>query len=152
MSSKRWSPPGLSATSPSRSMIAEVIGAGTGELASISEQINEGFDYRVFTTLQELLGMTRAQLAGLLRISESTLYRRRASGRFDPLESDRIWHYLQLYSRAVEVLEEHEAALEWLRAPLPALGGKSPLLAARDGAGVQSALAVLGRIETGVFG
>lgn len=152
MPGRTWSP--AASTSPSRleHLVAEVVGSGDGSLQSVSGLIGQGFDFRVFASLQDILGLTQSELAGLLRISESTLYRRRRSGSFDAPESDRIWQYLQLYARAIEVLEEHHAALEWLRSPMPALGGRTPLLAARDSAGAQQALAVLGRIEHGVFG
>src|SRR5690606_4805088 len=78
----------------------------------------------------------------LLRISESTLYRRRVAGRFEPTESDRLWRYLLLYARAVEVHEQPEAAVEWLHAPAAALGGATPLAVSRDGPGLQRALAL----------
>lgn len=121
-------------------------------LASASRRIEEGLSYRLFTELAGKLGLTHASLAAYLRISESTIYRRKASGRFDPTESDRLWRYLVLYGRAVEVLESESAAVEWLSAPLAALGGASPLAVTRDGPGATRTLAVLGRIEHGVFG
>ena len=52
----------------------------------------------------------------------------------------------------MEVHEQPEAAVEWLHAPAAALGGAAPLAVSRDGPGLQRALALLGRIEQGVFG
>ncbi|NLG08377.1 MAG: DUF2384 domain-containing protein [Deinococcales bacterium] len=52
----------------------------------------------------------------------------------------------------MEVHEQPEAAVEWLHAPAAALGGATPLAVSRDGPGLQRALALLGRIEQGVFG
>ncbi len=121
-------------------------------LASASRRIERGLPYRLFTELCGRLRLTQAELARLLRISESTLYRRRAAGRFESTESDRLWRYLVLYARAVEVHEEPAAAVEWLHAPASALAGAKPLDVARDGPGLQRALGILGRIEQGVFG
>ncbi|MFA5551284.1 MAG: antitoxin Xre-like helix-turn-helix domain-containing protein [Trueperaceae bacterium] len=132
--------------------LARLLRSKDVSLASASRRIEEGLPFRLFSELAGQLGITHASLAGYLRISESTLYRRKAAGRFDPTESDRLWRYLVLYGRAVDVLESQAAAVEWLSAPLPSLGDASPLAVARDGPGATRALAVLGRIEHGVFG
>lgn len=132
--------------------LARLLRSKDVSLATASRRIAEGLPFRLFTELCGKLALTQAELAGHLRISESTLYRRRSTGRFDPSESDRLWRYLVLYSRAVEVLEHEPDAVEWLRAPLAALGNSTPLAVSRDGPGATRALAVLGRIEHGVFG
>lgn len=132
--------------------LARLLRSKDVSLASASRRIEEGLPIRLFSELAGRLGITHASLAAYLRISESTLYRRKAAGRFDPTESDRLWRYLVLYSRAVDVLESEAAAVEWLSAPLSSLGNASPLAATRDGPGATRALAVLGRIEHGVFG
>lgn len=120
--------------------------------AGASRRIEEGLPFRLFVELCAKLGQTQVQFASLLRVSASTLYRRRASGRFEPTESDRLWRYLTLYARAVEVLESDVAAAEWLHAPAASLGGLTPLAVSVDGPGAVRALNVLGRIEHGVFG
>lgn len=148
-----WSPPaGVQHVGPGTPTLARLLRSKDVSLASASRRIEEGLPFRLFSELAEQLGITHASLAAYLRISESTLYRRRAAGRFDPTESDRLWRYLVLYGQAVDVLESQAAAVEWLSAPLPPLGGASPLEVARDGPGATRALAVLGRIEHGVFG
>lgn len=131
--------------------IARLLRTKGTDLASVSERIERGLAFRVFSELCGSLGITQSEFAKLLRISESTLYRRKAAGRFEPDESDRLWRYLNLYARAVEVHEQPDDAVEWLHAPLPSLEGRAPLAVARDDAGVQRVLAVLGRIEHGVF-
>lgn len=121
-------------------------------LVRASRRIEEGLPFGLFAELACKLDLTNVSLAGYLRITESTLYRRKAAGRFNSSESDRLWRYLVLYGNAVEVLESEAAAAEWLSASLTSLGGASPLAASRNGPGVTRALAVLGRIENGVFG
>lgn len=147
-----WKPASPAARTSANRTIARLLRSKDADLASVSERIERGLAFRVFAELGAKLGVTQSEFAGLLRISESTLYRRKAAGRFEPDESDRLWRYLHLYARAVEAHEQAAAAVEWLRAPLPSLGGRSPLVVARDDAGAQRALAVLGRIEHGVFG
>ncbi|MEJ2288777.1 MAG: DUF2384 domain-containing protein [Deinococcales bacterium] len=120
--------------------------------AALSRRIERGLPYRVFAELAAELGLTHERFAELLRMSPSTLYRRRRAGRFEADESDRLWRYLQLYATAVEVLEDRDAAARWLAAPLPALGDRTPLQAASDAPGARAAEDVLGRLEYGVFG
>ena len=148
-----WSPlDGVQAPDLGARTLARLLRSKDLSLASASRRIEEGLPFRLFSELAEQLGLTHASLASYLRISESTLYRRKAAGRFDPTESDRLWRYLVLYGRAVDVLESEAEAVEWLSAPLPSLGDSSPLAVTRDGPGATRALAVLGRIEHGVFG
>ncbi len=49
------------------------------------------------------------------------------------------------------MLEGEEAAREWLKSPLPALAGKTPLEFADTEPGAQEVEDLLGRIEHGVF-
>lgn len=119
---------------------------------TLSRRVERGLPFRVFEELAAKLGLTREDFGALLRLSPSTLYRRRRAGRFEAAESDRLWRYLQLYASAVEVLEGPDAAAGWLGTPLPALGGRSPLEAARDAPGARAAEDVLVRLEHGVFG
>ena len=148
-----WSPQaGVQQVGLGARTLARLLRSKDVSLASASRRIEEGLPFRVFSELASQLGLTQARFAAHLRISESTLYRRKAAGRFDPTESDRLWRYLVLYGRAVDVLESQAAAVEWLSAPLAALGDASPLTVARDVPGATRALAVLGRIEHGVFG
>ncbi len=132
--------------------IARLLRSQHVDLASASRRIEQGLPFRVFVELCRDLGLSHSEFARLLRVSESTLYRRKATGRFEAPESDRLWRYVVLYARAVEVLEGSVAAVEWLHAPAAALAGGTPLNASRDGPGAQRALALLGRIEYGVFG
>ncbi len=120
--------------------------------AALSRRVEEGLPFRVFDELAGRLGLSHEAFAGLLRVSPSTLYRRRRAGRFDIDESDRLWRYLSLYAAAVDVLEGAEGAAAWLGTELPALGGRTPLQAARDAPGARAAEDLLARIEYGVFG
>lgn len=120
--------------------------------ATLSRRVEEGLPFRVFAELAGKLGLTHEAFAALLRLSPSTLYRRRRAGRFAAEESDRLWRYMTLYATAVDVLEGDARAARWLGSPLPALAGRTPLEAARDAPGARAAEDVLLRLEYGVFG
>lgn len=153
MAPATWNPePPLASGSLAERTLSRLLRSREVSLASASRRIEAGLPYRVFTELCGNLRLTQGEFASLLRISGSTLYRRKSAGRFEPTESDRLWRYLLLYARAVEVHEAPDAAVEWLHAPAAALAGGTPLSVSRDGPGAQRALALLGRIEHGIFG
>jgi putative toxin-antitoxin system antitoxin component (TIGR02293 family) len=65
--------------------------------------------------------------------------------------SDRMLQVAKVYARAVEVFEDEQRALEWLQAPIVALGGRIPVSLLDTSTGVDLVLTELGRIEYGVF-
>lgn len=140
------------AVSASSRAISTLLRTSDTKQATISRRIEQGIAFRVFDELCDKLGLTHLQLAKLLGVSPSSLYRRKSSGRFTPAESDRLWRYLRLYARALEVHKTEEAARAWLHAPLPALGRRTALEVSTDSPGAERALGVLGQIEHGVFG
>lgn len=110
-----------------------------------------GLPVERFDALLAVLDVPTAELAGVLHISPSTLSRRRARGRFDPLESERLVRLAQLVARAVEVMEGVEDARTWLTSPARALGGKAPLDYASVEPGAREVERLLVRLEHGVF-
>ncbi len=148
-----WTPTaGAAAPDAAQRVLATLLRSRDVSPATLSRRVEEGLPFRVFDELAGRLGLTHEAFAALLRVSPSTLYRRRRAGRFDVDESDRLWRYLSLYAAAVDVLEGPEAAARWLGTELPALGGRSPLAVARDAPGARAAEDVLTRLEFGVFG
>lgn len=101
--------------------------------------------------LRESLDLPMERLAPLMGISKATLHRRKAAGRLDPAESDRVIRYARLMGKAVEVLESVEGARRWLNAPQIALGGAVPLEYAESELGAREVEDLLGRIEYGVY-
>lgn len=153
MSIASWRPPTTAgAEDVTASTIVSVLRSQDAGLATVSARIEQGLPFRVFAELCDRLGLSQREFAELLRLSLSTLYRRKASGSFEPDESDRLWRYLHVYARALDVHGGEAAAREWLKAPVAALAGATPLVVAKDDPGVQRVLALLGRIEHGVFG
>lgn len=155
-----WTPPDAAAPDAARDTVRDTVQRVLARLlrsrdvspAALSRRVEAGLPFRVFDELARRLRLSHEAFAGLLRLSSSTLYRRRRAGRFHADESDRLWRYLHLYAAAVDVLEGTEAAAAWLATELPALGGRSPLEAARDAPGARAAEDLLVRLEFGVFG
>ena len=97
------------------------------------------------------LKVTDEELAPLLGISRATFHRRRKAGHLESPESEKLIRFARLLRRATEVLEEEEAAREWLKAPAVAFGGESPLSFADTEIGAREVEYLLGRLEHGVF-
>ncbi|MCO5175215.1 MAG: DUF2384 domain-containing protein [Trueperaceae bacterium] len=152
MATLTWVPEVVPEAGPAGRTIERLLRSKDVSLGAASRRIEEGLPFRVFAELCAGLRLTQGEFAILLQMSGSTLYRRKGSGRFEATESDRLWRYVVLYARAMDVLEAPDAAVEWLHAPNQALEGKTPLASTKDGPGAQRALAVLGRMEHGVFG
>src|SRR6185436_10781107 len=101
--------------------------------------------------LQATLGVPMNKLALMLGISKATLHRRKAEGRLDQAESDRVVRFAKLMGKAVEVLELEENARQWLASPQFGLGGAVPLEYAETEVGAREVENLLGRIEHGVY-
>lgn len=93
----------------------------------------------------------RALLAELIGMSESTYRRRRKQRALSARESEGIHRYALLLERAQAVFGSLEAARGWLRGPVLALGGATPIDYARTEPGAAFVLQVLGRLEHGVY-
>ncbi len=101
--------------------------------------------------LTEFLGLSVAQIAALLPVTERTIQRYPMNKNFSRVVSEQIIQLAEVAARGVEVFADRESFLAWLDAPNPALQGHTPrsLLASRFGS--ELVLDELGRIEHGVF-
>jgi putative toxin-antitoxin system antitoxin component (TIGR02293 family) len=97
------------------------------------------------------LDIPMEKLAPMLSISKATLHRRKAAGRLDVTESDRVVRYARLLGKAVATMESVENARRWLAAPQVGLGGAVPLEYAQTEFGAREVENLLGRIEYGVY-
>ena len=125
------------------------------EPASTTEwvaRIQAGMPFASAVAFKEALKLTNAELAAVLGISARTLARLDpAHARLDSVSGDRLVRAARLYTIAVEVLEEAEAAARWLKTPQRALGGAIPLELAQTDVGTRAVEALLGRMEHGVY-
>lgn len=66
--------------------------------------------------------------------------------------SDQRLRSSRVFAKALELFEgDRDAASEWMRSPLPALGGEKPVDIARSKLGAQQIENLVGRIEHGVY-
>ena len=119
--------------------------------ARVIRETEAGLPVRELEDLQNSLDLSMDKLVSLLGISKATLHRRKAIGRLDASESDRVVRFARLMGKAVEVLESASAARLWLNSPQVGLGGAVPLQYARTEVGAREVENLLGRIEYGVY-
>lgn len=124
--------------------------AKTGStLSQVRETVRQGVPRDAFDRLRAELGVPTEELAEILGIPTRTLARR--TDRFKPDESERILRVGSVAQKALDVLEEKEAARRWMTQPKRALGGLTPLRCCDTEVGAREVEALLGRIEHGIF-
>lgn len=119
--------------------------------ADVLAVLKKGLPLGHFEKLRKTMGLTSIELARIARISLRTLHRRKAGGRMQPEESERIFRIACVFDKAVDVLASEASARKWFRTPLRALSMKSPLEYSDMELGLREIEHVLGRIDHGVF-
>jgi putative toxin-antitoxin system antitoxin component (TIGR02293 family) len=117
----------------------------------IIEFIEEGLPIRELDDLQSTLNVDMEKLTSMLGISKATLHRRKAEGRLEPAESDRVLRFARLMGKAITVLGGIDEARHWLNSSQLGLGGAIPLDYAETELGAREVENLLGRIEYGVY-
>jgi putative toxin-antitoxin system antitoxin component (TIGR02293 family) len=117
------------------------------------ETIRKGLPTQALERLAKALRVKVLDLEHILPVSRRTLQRyEQQNVECLPKElSDHMLQVAKVYTRAVAVFEDEERALEWLQAPIVALGGRIPISLLDTSTGVDLVLTELGRIEYGVF-
>ena len=110
-----------------------------------------GLPVQELNDLQATLEVPMEKLVPMLGISKATLHRRKAEGKLDPAESERVVRFAKLMGKAVEVMESEADARQWLSSPQFGLGGAVPLEYAETEVGAREVEDLLGRIEYGVY-
>lgn len=124
----------------------------TGKLA-LADAIEEGLPFRALEHLKAALGLSDLEAANNLGISQKTISRMRKTPgkRMGKVPSDRLVRLAHLYAQAVEVLEDEDAARDWLKSPQVGLNNRVPLDLADTEVGAREVAGLLGRIEHGVI-
>lgn len=116
------------------------------------EVVRRGIPAGAVDALTTSLHVTQAELARTLGISERTFVRRKKEGTLNSEESAKLVRLARVVERGVEVFEDFDTSLDWLRSPNAALGGVTPFSLLDTDIGAESVFDTLGRIEHGVFG
>ncbi len=132
-------------------MNIQSIGIQAKNTDDIISALKQGFPADSFDKLRDRLKVSDNLLSKIVQIPKRTLTRRRQDGRLRTDESERVLRIARVYDKALDVLENEEAAENWLKKPARGLGYKIPLEYADTELGSQEVINLLGRIEHGVF-
>ena len=115
------------------------------------QSLKAGLPVKELDDLRRSLDLPMEKLVPMLGMSKATLHRRKASGRLDTSESDRVVRFARLMGKAVGVFESEENARKWLNSPQIGLGGAVPLEYADTELGAREVEDLMGRIDHGVY-
>jgi len=136
---------------PAEPAAPDLLGLGHADPVELHRRIEAGLPFACLMRVQEALERPLAEVAGLVRIPQRTLARRRREGRLTPEESDRVVRLARLVEQAAALFEgDLGAARRWLGAPARGLGGQVPLAFARSEVGAREVERLIGRLEHGV--
>jgi putative toxin-antitoxin system antitoxin component (TIGR02293 family) len=125
----------------------------TGRFVNVptAAEIREGISFAYIVTLQENLAASEQVISDVIKMSRTTLNRRKESGRLTHEESDRAATVLRVYDKAVAYFEgDADAATRWLKHAAPVFGGETPLQHCDTATGAQEVIELLSRLEHGI--
>ena len=121
-------------------------------VTAIIDELQRGLPYQRLTLFEKRSGLPLETISQVIRAPKRTLARRKASGRLEADESERLHRLSALFEKAVELFEgDHERARRWSMAPMKALGRVTPLEMAGTEVGARAVEDLIGRLEHGVF-
>ena len=114
--------------------------------------IRTGLPGHSVTAVSDLLQVSKGEMYSLLHITPRTAQRVIRSERLDVDKSDHLVQLVKVHRRCLEVFEDGEKAIRWLKTPNFALGDQTPLSLLDTTEGIELVVDTLARIEYGVFG
>lgn len=128
-----------------------LLGLRNYEPLKIYAHVRKGLSFAAFERFQRNTSLDSGELAALVQLPPRTLARRKAAGRLEPDESDRLLRAARVFGRALELFEgDAEAARQWLVNQQPFLGGLVPLELAATDVGALEVEHLIGRLEHGI--
>ena len=123
-----------------------------GDPSSLIGRMRSGTPAHMVPETAGRIGISNERLYEALRLPGSTIKSRISKGQaLAPAEQDRLYRVDRVFGRALQVLEDKEAARRWINQENRALGGESPLSLLDTEAGYELVLDTLARIEYGVY-
>lgn len=114
--------------------------------------VRKGLPFKALVKFQRVTSLLPGELNAAVQIPPRTMVRRKASGRLEPDESDRLVRIARIFDLVLELYEGNtEQAVEWLLKPQRGLGGEVPLRAAATDIGAREIEDLVGRLEHGVI-
>lgn len=113
--------------------------------------VKDGLSSNLLRKLADQLKLGLEEMAVPLHLTTRTLHRRMEQGRLSLDESERLLAITRIVAQATEILGSEAKAVHWLKSPVPALGGKTPLACAETQVGLREVEDVLTRVQDVVY-
>jgi putative toxin-antitoxin system antitoxin component (TIGR02293 family) len=137
---------------PSAQLPARTLGLRAESSGELIRQVGRGFSFDAMLALEARSGINRLEIASLIGLPPRTFARRKASGRLNSDESEKLLRISAVFEQAVDLFEGDRAgALKWLTSPKRALENQTPLEYSRTELGAREVENLIGRMEHGVF-
>ena len=115
-------------------------------------RIKDGIEATAFEMVTKAYDIPMSEGYKLMGIPQSTLRRRLSKGKLLPDESDRVYRYAELMTKATEMMQkDSDRAVSWFKKPMDIFGGETPLQHAMTEIGAREVEDLIGRIRHGVF-
>jgi putative toxin-antitoxin system antitoxin component (TIGR02293 family) len=142
----------MASNGESYSATARHLGVSAANIAQLAGRVEVGFPYAAIDRFHKISGMPIGSIAEFARIPKRTLIRRRAGGKLNTEESERLLRLSTVFEKAVGLFEgDARAARRWLATPSMELDNRTPLDFARTEFGAREVEDLIGRLEHGVF-
>src|SRR6266496_2626281 len=82
-----------------------LLGLRSFDTPTLHKKVEEGFAFGALLKILKLMALPLQVLADILSIPPRTLQRRKAAGRLEPDESDRLLRLSRIYGKAIELFE-----------------------------------------------
>ena len=113
--------------------------------------VKAGLDAHLVRQLADQLRLNLEELAIPLRMAPRTLHRRLEQGRLELDESERLLALIRIFTLAKQTLGSADKAVHWIKSPLQALRGQTPLQSAETQIGLRQIEDILIRIADVVY-
>lgn len=114
--------------------------------------IRSGLPGSSVNAVSELLQVSKGEIYSLLHITPRTAQRITRSERLDVDKSDHLVQLMKIHRRCMDVFQDEDKAMRWLKTPNFSLGEQTPLSLLDTTEGIELVADTLSRIEYGVFG
>jgi len=119
---------------------------------AMGDAIVQGFTFGVVASLAHETELSETEILNALNLPDRNKVQRRKHRRFTRVESNRVYALIEAIEASESLFEGKAcAAFNWLKKPCRGLGGRSPIENLNSFIELQQVLALIHRLEYGVF-
>ncbi len=113
--------------------------------------VHSGISKQQFLDFKKGTALDYDDLARILGVTRATLHNKSEDGRFSTGVSEKVLRLAAIFAYGREVFGTNERFSQWLQSDIIALGAHKPIELLDTGFGMDEVLAIIGRIDYGVY-